>query len=112
MINDCRGTGKRAKCEFRANNREKTVSVWTTRAVRKGEELYVGYGAGYWRDLNAGLPTARKGPRAPRAEAALTAGASVDADDLDRIHEMMKDLTWEELTQPEAGAALAARAAS
>ena len=46
--NDSRGSGLHANLEFVLNTRNRTGRLRATRAVKKGEELFVAYGAGYW----------------------------------------------------------------
>ncbi|MEQ1735077.1 MAG: reverse transcriptase domain-containing protein [Rhodoglobus sp.] len=53
MINDPRGTGQRPNCEFRADQRAKTITLWTTRPVAKGEEYTVSYGKEFWKRCTA-----------------------------------------------------------
>lgn len=48
MINDARGTGKRMNVRFVPNQRAKTVTIRTTRAVKAGEEFLLSYGRGFW----------------------------------------------------------------
>ena len=47
--NDPSGSRQRANAEFVINNRNKTGRLRTTRAVKKGQELFVSYGPDYWR---------------------------------------------------------------
>jgi len=47
--NDPSGSGQRANVEFVINNRNKTGRLRTTKAIKKGQELFVSYGPDYWR---------------------------------------------------------------
>ncbi|MDR3548391.1 MAG: reverse transcriptase domain-containing protein, partial [Candidatus Pacebacteria bacterium] len=49
LINDSRGTGSPPNLEWIVNRGTRRVHLKTTRAVKKGEEFYVPYGAAYWR---------------------------------------------------------------
>ena len=53
MINDPRGTGKRKNVRFVCYQRNKTVTIKTTRAVHAGEEFLLSYGRGFWGVLRA-----------------------------------------------------------
>ncbi|MEI6371517.1 MAG: reverse transcriptase domain-containing protein [Nostocales cyanobacterium ELA608] len=47
--NDPKGSGMRANTEFVVNHKHRTGRLRTTRAVKKGEELFVSYGPSYWK---------------------------------------------------------------
>ena len=49
FVNDSRGTAKRVNCKFAIDRRLGTVTLQALRAIKAGEELYITYGAGYWR---------------------------------------------------------------
>ncbi len=73
-VNDPRGTGKDANCEFLLHTppgRSRTACVRTLRPIQKGEELLVRYGADYWRRQPLGRKRAgrKRGRRAKRAAA-------------------------------------------
>jgi len=48
MLNDSRGSGKRNNCRFSCNQAAKTAVLRATRNIKKGEELFVGYGRAFW----------------------------------------------------------------
>jgi hypothetical protein len=47
--NDPKGSDNRANTEFVVNTQYRTGRLRTTRAVKKGEELFVAYGVDYWK---------------------------------------------------------------
>jgi len=51
MLNDSFNSLFKNNCEFIINVKDKTVSVWTIREIKKGEELFISYGEDYWNIL-------------------------------------------------------------
>ena len=90
-INDPRGTGRAANCEFRVytpRGRPRIGCVRTTRPIEIGEELMIHYGAAYWRYHGAPVVIARNvqrqhGPHAPLPPANIPVDIDVDIDDND-----------------------------
>ena len=69
LINDARGSNRRANVRFVANQRAKTVTIRTTRRVREGEEFLLSYGRSFWgaaprADAEVGERAVGAGPRA------------------------------------------------
>jgi len=50
LINDPKGTGKRANAAFVVDRKNKTVKIRTTRVIKPGEQILISYGAQYWVD--------------------------------------------------------------
>lgn len=48
MVNDYRGTGRKANAEFRAVNGRMELWSLSTGAIAKGDEILVSYGKGFW----------------------------------------------------------------
>ena len=79
-LNDPRGSGLRANCEFRIYTppgQPRIGCVRTTRSIAAGEELTIAYGAKYWR-FHAAAPAGMKQVR-QRADAADRAAAAQPA---------------------------------
>jgi hypothetical protein len=71
-INDPKGTGLNANCEFRIwtpPGRPRIGCVRTLKPIKKGEELLIHYGAAYWR-FHGGAKHSLARKRGPRADAA------------------------------------------
>ena len=73
LINDPRGSGHRANCQFEyIPGEDDIIRVVATRPIRKGDELLLSYGAGYWKDVKRSVKVrkvkhkAAKGGRAPK----------------------------------------------
>ena len=49
--NDARGTDYSANTQFVLDNIRRTGRLKATKAIKKGDELFVGYGAAYWNNL-------------------------------------------------------------
>ena len=49
FVNSARGTKKKANCQFVYDSRNQVAWVRARTAIPAGTELYIGYGAGYWR---------------------------------------------------------------
>ena len=62
MINDARGSGRRSNSRFSCNQRNKTAVVRATRAIKKGEEIFVAYGREYWPTAKVGTTTGAQQP--------------------------------------------------
>ena len=54
-MNDPRGTGKTANCKFAVTPGTTRVRMKVTRAVKAGDELFLAYGAQYWKEMTAKL---------------------------------------------------------
>ncbi len=50
LVNDPRGTSKRANTKFIVDHRRKVVRIVALRNIKKGEELLVSYGPAYWKN--------------------------------------------------------------
>lgn len=48
MINDARGSIFDNNCDFKINDKELIVEVWSIRDIKDGEELFINYGSEYW----------------------------------------------------------------
>jgi SET domain-containing protein len=49
MLNDSYNTLFQNNCEFIINTKDQTVSVWTIKEIKSGEELFTSYGDDYWK---------------------------------------------------------------
>jgi hypothetical protein len=49
MLNDSYNTLFQNNCEFIINEKDQTVSVWTIKEIKSGEELFTSYGEDYWK---------------------------------------------------------------
>ena len=87
-VNDPRGSGKRANCEFAMRSGTTKVRVRATRAIKAGDEFLLSYGRAYWRCLqqakkHGGVAkngdNRRKANAAPSAEPQLLAAAELSA---------------------------------
>jgi hypothetical protein len=67
MVNDPRGSGKKQNVSFCCDQRNKTVTLKATRAIKKGAELLVSYGRAYWTAARSGLKAQAAGDRPPMA---------------------------------------------
>jgi hypothetical protein len=75
MINDSRGSGKRNNCRFSCNQAAKTAVLRATRTIKKGEELFVGYGRNFWPARGQLVKGAISARAEPEAEAAAVGEA-------------------------------------
>jgi len=48
FANDPKGSGKEANTAFRPDRRRRMVALRATRPIKKGDEIFVSYGRGYW----------------------------------------------------------------
>ena len=48
MLNDSHGTLYSNNCKFVVDLETDTVSVWSIRDIREGDELFISYGEEYW----------------------------------------------------------------
>lgn len=67
FVNDARGSGKRNNCRFSVNQHTKTAKLRVLRNIKAGEELFVAYGRGYWKqtEANKQLPGAAGSKQQP-----------------------------------------------
>ena len=96
MINDSRGSGKRNNTRFSCNQAAKTAVLRATRNLKKGEELFVGYGRNFWPNRVGGTKGAISAQTGGEADGAARAPAAVQAaataEDGDRDRPIMLDL--------------------
>lgn len=50
FVNDYRGIGSKPNCEFRTSSSEGylRMEIWTLTEIKKGDELLISYGKGWW----------------------------------------------------------------
>ena len=48
MLNDARKSYNNYNCEFRIDDKNLLVEVWSIKNIMKGEELFIYYGSDYW----------------------------------------------------------------
>jgi SET domain-containing protein len=48
MLNDSHGTLYSNNCKFVVDLENDTVSVWSIRDIKEGDELFISYGEEYW----------------------------------------------------------------
>jgi hypothetical protein len=48
MINDSRGSIFNNNCDFKVDEKELIVEIWSIRDIKDGEELFINYGQEYW----------------------------------------------------------------
>lgn len=50
FVNDYRGIGPKPNCEFRTSSSEGylRMEIWTLTEIKKGDELLISYGKGWW----------------------------------------------------------------
>jgi len=84
MINDPRGTGKRANAIFYANYKAKQINVRLTRDVKPGEQIFINYGDHYWTLAGSDGTSARNHNRDRHANMAMHVSMS-DSDNTNRL---------------------------
>jgi len=75
MVNDVRGTGKRANVRFPCNQQRKTVTVRAKGRVKAGEEFLLSYGRGFWGARAGGAAAEASGAQQPHPRPPLSNGA-------------------------------------
>jgi SET domain-containing protein len=48
MINDAKGSIFSNNCDFKIDEKELIIEVWSIRDIKDGEELLINYGSEYW----------------------------------------------------------------
>lgn len=77
LINDPVHTGKESNCTWVIDRNAKKVRVKATKAIKKGDEILISYGPGYWAKHEKMLKRLKKGKQgAPAVKGMLSAFAS------------------------------------